>query len=486
MRTATRRVLRRFGVGATVAAVVMVVGALPVSAKPRPAHRPPVTSTGGTTAATFSLGIPQTGTVGASGCGSNFAGEPQIRVGYDNNVIMASEDGLGGGTEAWQAIQTGGSGATGCGLAYRGQPNATGGFGASGGDVDIAIGSTKLSSSNQYPVYVSSLNVASVNVASSTDGGQTYRDVPVVEGVPVDDREWIAAIGSTTALLSYHDITTGNIDVLRSDDTGNTFVQEGQAIPSSDYKSGANGIGNIAIDRRVGPNSAAASPSNFFAYQAFVAPSTSSGSSFNEAFLAVSTDGGATWTDNPIGCSTAADGTGLDQQFPQVSVAPNGDLWETWSAGTQDSNGNAATGTIFAAQSADHGKTWSCSGPLSSGVAVMPWLTATVNSSGVEQADLVWYQAPTASGSWSVEFTQNLTGTPTGWSGPLAVDTVHSGPVCLAGATCSNDRQLFDDFGINVDTAGWAHIAYDHDTSGGGNDTRYAVQTSGTQIGLQN
>src|SRR5438067_13524954 len=41
--------------------------------------------------------------------------------------------------------------------------------------------------------------------------GTTFSQVPVVAGLPLHDREWIAAAGATTALLTYHDITTDNL-----------------------------------------------------------------------------------------------------------------------------------------------------------------------------------------------------------------------------------------------------------------------------------
>src|SRR6185312_13615755 len=113
--------------------------------------------------------------------------------------------------------------------------------------------------------------------------------------------------------------------------------------------------------------------SPFYAYQSFVAPSTSSGSAFDEAFLAVSADGGKTWTDQPIPCSTSWGGS-LDHNFPNVSVAPNGTLSY---AVSNDTN-------VFTATSSDHGATWTCSSPISTNTAqaIFPWQVAT--NSGVD------------------------------------------------------------------------------------------------------
>ncbi len=422
------------------------------------------------TVGNFSYGQLQSALVGATGCGTNSAGEPAIHVSRANNVFLGSELGLGGGSELWRGLgAVGGATASGCGLEYRGQPNAVaGGLGASGGDIDLANASATNSSGN-YNLYVASLNLGSVNVATSTNNGTSFSDVPVQAGLPVDDREWIAAFGASTSLLTFHDIATNDIDVLKSTNGGQTYTQVSQAIPETDYKAGANEIGNIVIDHDNIPTGG-----NFYAYQAFVAPSSSSGSANNEAWLAVSSDGGSTWTDQPIPCSTAGASTNLNHNFPNVSVAPNGTLWYAWS---DDTN-------IYTATSSDHGATWTCSGRVSTNTAqaIFPWLAAT--NSGV---DLVYYGAPTTSNqTWSVYFAQNLAGS---WGTPQQLMAVHSGSVCESGASCTSGRQLFDDFGVDTDNSGWAHIAFSQDSpslGGSGTSTGYAVQTAGTAVGPPN
>jgi hypothetical protein len=366
----------------------------------------------------------------------------------------------------------GGSGASGCGLEFRGQPNAVSGVGASGGDIDVAIASAKNSSGN-YNVYVASLNLGSVNVATSTDNATTFTQTPVQAGLPLDDREWIAAFGAATSLLTYHDIATNNIDVLRSDNGGTLYTQIARVIPETDYKAQNNELGNLVIDHRNLPNTTG----GFYAYQSFVAPSSASGTHYNEAFLGVSPDGGHTWTDQAIPCSEASSSTDLNHNFPNVSVDPAGNIWYAWSDDT----------SIRTARSSDHGKTWTCSKPVSTNAAqaIFPWLTAT--SHGV---DLVYYGAPTKSNqTWYVYFAQNLAGSATGWGAPQRLMAVHTGAVCEGGISCTTGRQLFDDFGVDTDSRGFAHIAYSHDSpdlGGSGTYTGYAVQTGGTTVGPPN
>jgi hypothetical protein len=293
-------------------------------------------------------------------------------------------------------------------------------------------------------------------------------------GIPVDDREWIAAFGASTSLLTYHDIATDNIDVLRSDNGGALYTQVSRAIPDTDYKATNNELGNIVIDHR---NTAGAASGQFWAYQSFVAPHDASDSSLDEAFLAVSSDGGTTWTDRAIPCSYEPGAT-IAQNFPNVSVAPSGALWYAWSDGT----------AIRTATSANHGQTWKCSGPVSSGSpqAIFPWLVATSNG-----VDLVYYGADKTGSdqTWYADFVQNLKSTAGGWGAPTRVTSVHKGTVCEGGISCTGGRQLFDDFGVDTDQSGWAHIAYSHDSPDLGGSNTYtgsAVQTGGTPVGYPN
>jgi hypothetical protein len=496
----TRR--RRLAGGAAIApAIAFLLAAWMIVALPAGAGAKTGGGTGSTSTSGFSFGQLQAATVGGTGCGSNVAAEPAIRVSKTNTVALASERSLGQGSDVWRGLgSVGGSGASGCGLTYEGQPNAVSGNGASGGDVDLAIASDPVSSSGPYRIYLASLNLASIAVAHSDDNGASWTNVPVQGGVPGDDRPWIAAFGPSTSLLTFHDIASNNIDVLRSDDGGLTSTQISQAISptSSAAQNGAlfsNQHGNIAIDRINTQGTVAHGPlAGFWAYQSFVSFSASpKATQFNEAYLAVSNDGGFSWTDREVPCSIAADDVGLNNQFPNVSVDPSGRVWMTWSAGqtaTDPVTGaptNVTSGKVYAAVSSDHGASWTCSGQLNANgtTAVMPWLAAA--SSG---ADLVYYATAnspnTSSATWSARFQQFTSGK---WGSPTAVTTVHRGPVCEGGFACNGDRQLFDDFGVATDTLGFSHIAYSHDAptlGGSGSWTGSAVQTSGTTVGHQN
>ncbi|HET9732967.1 MAG TPA: sialidase family protein [Acidimicrobiales bacterium] len=453
------------------AMMILPVGVAGASSAKHPGHKSTAAAN------SFGFGQLQSATVGASGCGTNTAGEPSIHVSKANLVGAGSEEGLGGGSEYWRATQVGGSAsASPCALVYSGQPNAVSGVGASGGDIDTAFAPVR-STAGTYRIYVASLNLGSVNVATSNDDGATFTQVPVQGGLPVDDREWIAAYGADTSLLSFHDISTDNIDILRSDTGGGPYTEIAQVIPPTDYKASNNELGNLVIDHNSGDGS---TTSPFYAYQAFVAPSSDPGltgnSTYNEAFLGVSADGGHTWTDQPIPCSTAFGANGLDHNFPNVSVAPNGTIYYAVSNDI----------SVYVAMSADHGSTWTCSGPISTPKqAIYPWIVAT--SAG---EDLVYYgtDGSGTTETWYVYFAQNTAQTLTGWS-TTQITSVHQGQVCEGGVSCTGGRQLFDDFGVDTDQQGWAHIAYSHDgpdLGGSGSYTGYAVQQAGTPVGAPN
>lgn len=475
---------RLIGAGALILVVGLVGAGVATAATTRRAARRHAVTAATAASATFATGQLQSQTVGSTGCGTNSAGEPAIHLTRANTLVLGSELGVGGGSVLWRRVgAAGGGGASGCAPEYRGQPNAVAsGVGASGGDIDIAVASAQNSSGN-YNVYVSSLNLGSVNVATSSDNATTFSQTPVQAGVPLDDREWIAAYGAGTSLLTYHDIATTEIDVLRSDNSGTIYHQISQAIPATDPAAGNNELGNLVVDHvnTAGTTTNALDTSGvggFWAYQSFVGPSSASDSALDQMSVSASNDGGYTWTVRPIGCSLAA-GKNLAHNFPNVSVAPNGTVWAAWS---DDTN-------VFTATSSDHGVTWTCSSPVSSSLtrAIFPWLVATSNG-----VDLVYYGTTDATGptmTWSVYFQQNAAATATAWGTPSAVVAVHKGDVCEGGIGCTTGRQLFDDFGVDTDTTGYAHIAYSHDApglGGSGTYTGYAVQTGGSTVGASN
>jgi len=162
-----------------------------------------------------------------------------------------------------------------------------------------------------------------------------------------------------------------------------------------------------------------------------------------------------------------------------VSVAPDGTLWCAWSDDT----------AVKTAVSHDDGQTWACSGNVATGLkrGIFPWLAATSAGVGV-----VFYATPDATGpnmTWYAELAQNPSATTSGWGAPVRITSVHRGDVCAGGISCAGGRQLLDDFRVDTDQSGCAHIAYSHDApdlGGTATYTGYAVQTSGKRLGFPN
>ena len=395
-----------------------------------------------------------------AGTCTNLAAEPAIRADGAGNFYGSSENGLGGGTDAWKSTDGGRHYATlncpNCGSSA----NNTG-FAPGGGDTDLATAPAK-NSAGFYNVYVASLTLANVDVSTSLDGGNTWSLNPVSATIGGDDREWIAADGASKVCISYHDVLTFNIDVNCSTDAGLTFTQLGSAIDSSHaYLLQNNGSGNLAID-----------PSNHIIYQVFDGIGNENGDlvcnqtadCLHVVWVAVSTDGGRTFTDHKIYDNPNIH-VSYNHQFVNVSIDKAGNVYAVF---TDNHN-------LFYSFSTSHGTTWS--GPFQvnkspAKTAIFPWSVA--GSAG--HLDIVYYgttyfQAGTvpdnypSSAAWYVYFAQSLNAlTQHTFSQAQASPIVHFGGVCESGVACSGNRDLFDDFGVSASpTTGLASIIYSDD-----------------------
>jgi hypothetical protein len=394
---------------------------------------------------------------------TNIAAEPQIRADNAGNFYGTSENGLGGGTNAWKSTD-GGAHNSYLGVVNAGSSTNNSGFAPGGGDTDLATAPVK-NAFGLYNVYVASLSLANVDVSTSQDGGHTFTTDFTSASVPVDDREWIAADGTSKVCISYHDIATFNIDVNCSYDAGATFTQLGDAIDQAHaYAIDNNEIGNLAID-----------PTSHVIYQTFsgiaqsdqvaAASCTSNCPGYHVVYMGVSTDGGKTFTDHVV-YDNPNTSVSYGHQFVNVSVDAAGNVYSVYS-----DNHN-----LYYSFSTDQGQTWS--GPYqvntgSSATAIEPWSVA--GASG--KIDVVWYgtsyydgvNAPDnypSSAAWNVYFAQNLKATQPGsnFSQTQASPVNHYGGVCEGGISCTGNRDLYDDFGVAANPlTGLASIIYSDD-----------------------
>lgn len=390
---------------------------------------------------------------------TNIAGEPQIRADASGTFYGSSENGLGGGTEAWKSSDGG--------LHYTTleSPNATSQtsqpkVAPGGGDTDVAVAPVK-NANGLYNVYVASLNLANVDVSTSQDGGNSWSLNPTSATIPGDDREWVAADGSSKVCISYHDAATFNIDVNCSADAGKTFTQLGDAIDTAHaYNINNNAIGNLVIDS-----------ASHTIYQTFsgidqgdLVACQTTGCGNHVVYMGVSTDGGKTFTDYKV-YDNPNPNVGYGHQFVNVSVDTAGNVYSVYS-----DNHN-----VYYSYSSDHGQTWSAPVQVNAApanTALMPWGVA--NSPG--KLDIVYYGTSYYDGTnspenypnsaaWYVYFAQNQRATSGGTFTQVAASPInHYGEVCEGGISCTGNRDLYDDFGVAVNPlTGLASIIYTDD-----------------------
>jgi hypothetical protein len=405
---------------------------------------------------------------GSSAC-SNIAAEPAIRADGAGRFFGSSENGLGAGTVAFRSVDGGLHYTTLPSPDAGSQSNDTG-FAPGGGDTDLAVAPDVNPATGKYNVYVASLSLANVDIAVSTDAGDTWTLNPVTTPETADDREWIAADGSFGYCFSYHNgpqgITVGCGKTVGSTGVAGTTQYASALDANHAFQIGENGIGNLAID-----------PGSHVIYQTYSAITTAAETAcapqlgvvagtcnYHGVYMAVSTDGGLTFTDYPVYVNPDPT-VGYGHQFVNVSVDKAGNVYSVY---TDDHH-------VYYSFSTDHGKTWS--GPYlvssTSGTQIFPWSTA----GDAGKLDVVYYQTPYFDGTntpdnyplsaaWTVGFAQNVNALAPGsaWSQETAGPTVHFGGVCEAGVTCTGNRDLFDDFGVAASpTTGLASIIYSDD-----------------------
>jgi hypothetical protein len=436
--------------------------------------------------------VPGTVCPGGNPC-SNPAAEPALRADGDGNFFASSENGLGGGTEAWRSLDGG--------VHYQAliSPNQGSaanetGFAPGGGDTDVAVAPVRNLQGN-FNVYVASLTLANVDVSTSTDKGATWSLNAVTTPETIDDREWIAADGMQNVCISYHNAVQG-ITVGCSTNAGVTFTQWTPAFDvNHQWQTANNMIGNLAID-----------PTSHVMYQAYTSIASSSevvngtvNSNYHSVWVAVSTNGGASFTDYPIYVNPNTK-VQYGSQFPSVAVDSAGNVYTVFSDGHH----------VYEAYSKDHGRTWSAPVRVDkAGTAIEPWVVA----GAAGKIDVVYYKTAYADPSttadnypstaaWTVGFAQNLNAASDGSFGETtATPIVHYGGVCLSGIACTGNRDLYDDFQVAASPkTGLASIVYSDDqyaangqsspyctsqadsNSGNCDHTAVATQTSGSGI----
>lgn len=298
-----------------------------------------------------------------------------------------------------------------------------------GGDADVAIDPT------DGTIYFADLWLGSSTVSVSRDEGQSWIANPL-DGVFVEDRQWLATPGGARVYLATHQIPTG-IVVSKSVNGGVTYVlssvaasvadQTGCICPSGNIIAESGGL--LGLGDRVG-----------------VIYSTSSGG----IKFARSTNGGLTFGSSVVSQVSGAD---TSSNFPVVANAGNGHLVVVWLEVI-----GSATRVRFS-DSTNWGAVWTTPRTLvSTGTSVFPWLDAR----GAKVAVSVYHTSASGvpdlvpdSAQWFETYLESTNGGAT-LSARQIVDPmpVKSGPICTEGAGCAEDRELLDFQSVAIDAAG--------------------------------
>src|SRR6266849_6246732 len=336
--------------------------------------------------------------------------EPSVRVDQEGTVYVSSIRGVPGGVDLHRyfAAADGPPGAGGTyPFMYEGQPDNCGilangcanksldplGVGLGGGDVDIAVNYPTSGTPNLALVSLT-LAPGVTGTHSTTQGDSFSTPNAVVALIPGDDRQWIDGTDALTVFLNYHDAATFNIDVQRSNDGGETYLNgfaeaiDPQTFPAAGgvpATNSANIAGQIKVDR-------SSCPSRGNLYQIFVAPDNVvenlMGGALRSIYVGVSTDVKLglpvfTFTDTKVFPGPAgAQNQGAGNLFPALATDDFGFVYAVWS-----DNSN-----IFYSFSTDQGTTWSnpinVSFPVNGGHAnLFPWIAADANG----HVGIVWF-----------------------------------------------------------------------------------------------
>src|SRR5882724_4679850 len=435
--------------------------------------------------------------------------EPSNRTDAQGTIYVTTIRGVPGGVDLhrWSRFQDGPPNRDGTlPFVYLGQPDGCGiladgcallGVAEGGGDVDIAINHASAGAVPNLPL-VSLTLVPGITATHSTDRGTTFAQPnPIASAIPGDDRQWLDAdaplssgppgIHDQTVYLSFHDVATFNIDVLRSTDGGQTYVAgTGEAIDADTFpKAGsvsptgtANLLGQIAVDK-----GSCNSAGNL--YQIFIAPASAAenaqGLPMRSVYVGVSKDAklmnpAYTFTDTTV--YTAVPGTNNAQIFPALAVDQKGNTFAVWS-----DNSN-----IWMSSSTAQGRVWTAPVRVNSGATVgKANLFPAVAADAFGHVVVVWFGSDRVGNSndaavmapcdgsttcmqgwanWNVYMAETMKGTkasPSFTQYTASDHVIHRGTVSSGGLGGSANRDLGDYFQVSLDPQRRPNIAFSDD-----------------------
>jgi len=442
--------------------------------------------------------------------------EPGDRVDSQGTAYVVSIRGVPGGIDLWRWYQTADGGPNGdktLPFKYEGQPDNCGifsftnggcannvgtamnlGLAPGGGDADIAVNAPDPLNSSIPNLAVTSLDlVPGVTATHSTTRGDSFTAPnPVAALLPGDDRQWNDAIDALTVYLEYHDITTFNIEVQRSNDGGFTYVNgSGEAIDAATEPvvigtAVTPPTGNVAGQTRIDKSSC---PSRGNLYQIFVGPETTAeniaGAPPRTVYVGVSDTAklllpAFMFNDHKIftsALSSPGATNGTANLFPALATDDLGFVYAVWSDNTN----------ILYSSSSDQGTTWTTPVRVNSGATVgkanvFPWVAADANGHVVvvwlgdnlvgNSNDRTVLERSCSDGTnscwakWNVYMAETVTGNALvpGFTQYTASDhIIHSGTVSTGGLGGGADRNLADYFQVAIDPQHRGNISFADD-----------------------
>ena len=378
--------------------------------------------------------------------------EPGIDVGPDNAIYVNGPTGIlsslpGSPSNLYRSDD---GGATWLMTPYSLRANLPG-----GGDFDISI------DPKTNTLYSTDLWLGSATVGKSTDKGQSWIANPL-QGVIVQDRQWVATSGGGVVYHATHQIPRGLI-VSKSVAPADGIVypistvaatpvdQTGCVCPPGNLI--AEGTGAMAgMSDKVG----------------LIYATSTGGVKF-----ARSTNGGLTFTNTVVSPASAATTNG---NFPVVANGGGGHLFAVW----QEVQGN--TSTIHYTSSNDWGATWAAPRALvTGGSSAFPWIAANGQKVAISLYHTTANGTPDtvpASAQWFESYLESVDGGATFSALSTADPTpAKTGPICTEGINCSSGRELGDFQSVALDNANAADLAYVHSFDGTDTEVRFAHQT---------
>jgi hypothetical protein len=366
------------------------------------------------------------------------------------------------------------------------------GLAEGGGDVDIAV---NYPTSGVPNLALTSLTLApGITATHSTDRGDNFTNPnPFAATIPGDDRQWMDGFSANWVYLAYHDAATFQIEVQRSADGGQNYVDGFGQVLDAPTLLAAGGVpptnaANIHAGIRVDRSGC---PSRGNLYQLFIGPDSAAENVTNgplrSVYVGVSTDvklGLAVFTFTDRKIWTGPVGSRNENIFPSLAVDGRGNVYAVWS--NKVGSGAAARYTIYYTFSTDLGTTWAT--PIAvnadSTPKVFPWIEAEANG----HVGIVWFGGDRAGDSndpavhepgtgptamtgwtnWNVFYAESLNGhaTTPGFSQVVISDhAIHRGTVSTGGLGGKANRNLGDYFQIAFDPQHRANVAFsdDHD-----------------------